>query len=107
MGRVGGGRRVYGRKAEEFAADFYLVSKRTLAQTPFAWRIFELHFLAGHDWRACGEQLGITKGTFFHEVYDVEQRLGRALRELRPYPLFPLDEYFGTATVAAYHAKAA
>jgi len=33
--------------------------------------------------------------TFFHILYKVEQKLGRVFRELEPYSLFPLDEYFG------------
>ncbi|MCC6342243.1 MAG: hypothetical protein IT166_08595 [Bryobacterales bacterium] len=35
------------------------------------------------------------RGNFFHAVYRIEQTLGRTFRELRPYALFPLDEYFG------------
>jgi len=31
---------------------------------------------------------------FFHSLYRIEQKLGRTFRELRPYPLFPLDKYF-------------
>ena len=27
-------------------------------------------------------------------MYRIEQKLGRVFRELEPYPLFPLDEYF-------------
>jgi hypothetical protein len=27
-------------------------------------------------------------------VYRIEQKLGRVFRELEPYSLFPLDEYF-------------
>jgi hypothetical protein len=38
------------------------------------------------------------RGNFFHEVYRIEQRLGRVFRELQPYGLYPLDEYFGGAT---------
>jgi hypothetical protein len=38
--------------------------------------------------------LNIDRGTFFHTVYRIEQKLGRAFRELEPYSLFPLDEYF-------------
>jgi hypothetical protein len=34
------------------------------------------------------------RGNFFHAVYRIEQRLGRMFRELEPYSLFPLDEYF-------------
>jgi len=36
----------------------------------------------------------IDRGTFFHSVYRIEQRLGRVFRELQPYGLYPLDEYF-------------
>ena len=34
------------------------------------------------------------RGNFFHSVYRIEQRLGRMFRELQPYLLFPLDDYF-------------
>ena len=35
------------------------------------------------------------RGSFFHQLYRIEQKLGRVYRELRPHALFPLDEYFG------------
>jgi len=35
------------------------------------------------------------RGNFFHEFYRIQQKLGRIFRELAPYSLFPLDEYFG------------
>ena len=34
------------------------------------------------------------RGMFFHAIYRIEQKLGRKFRELEPYALFPLDEYF-------------
>ena len=34
------------------------------------------------------------RGNFFHAVYRVEQKLGKVFRELKPYALYPLDEYF-------------
>lgn len=34
------------------------------------------------------------RGSFFHDVYRIEQKLGKTFRELEPYALFPLDEYF-------------
>ena len=34
------------------------------------------------------------RGNFFHAVYRIEQKLGRIFRELEPYPLFPVDDYF-------------
>jgi hypothetical protein len=46
----------------------------------------------------CVQKIGIEKGEFFHRVYAVQERLGRVLREVRPHPLFPIDEYFGGVT---------
>ena len=36
------------------------------------------------------------RGTFFHSVYRIQEKLGHAFSELEPYALFPLDEYFHT-----------
>ena len=41
------------------------------------------------------------RGDFFHEVYKIQEKLGRVMRELQPYALFPLDEYFGGAVRGA------
>jgi hypothetical protein len=81
------------RKNEDYIADFCLVSKRALVN-PLEYRLFRLHFLLDWDWKRCCSALKIDRGTFFHCVYRVEQKLGRVFRELRPYGLFPLDEYF-------------
>ena len=94
---LGGARRsggqTYSRKREEFIADFTLVSRRVLDETEY--RIFRYFFLLGADWKICCRQLKIDRGTFFHEVYKIEQALGRAFAELEPYALYPLNEYFG------------
>jgi hypothetical protein len=82
----------WGRKDEEYIADFCLTARRTLDDSEH--QLFRYHFLLGADWRLCARKLGIDRGTFFHAVYRIEQRLGRVFRELQPYPLFPLDEYF-------------
>ena len=57
-------------------------------------RVFKFHFLLGADWKLCCRRLNMDRGNFFHMVYRIEQRLGRVFRELEPYGLFPLDEYF-------------
>jgi hypothetical protein len=85
----------WGRKDEEYMADFILVSRRTLSD--FEYKIFKFHFLLGADWKLCCRRLGVDRGTFFHAVYRIEQELGRVFRELEPYGLFPLDEYFNTS----------
>lgn len=86
-------RMAYGRKVEEYLADFCLVSRRVLPA--FDYDVFRFHFLLGADWKLCCWRMHIDRGTFFHTVYRIEQRLGKAFRELEPYSLFPLDEYFG------------
>ncbi|MCS7043447.1 MAG: hypothetical protein N2036_05905 [Bryobacteraceae bacterium] len=79
-------------KNEEYIADFYLVSRRHL--TPEEWEVFRYHFLLGADSRLCTRKLKIDRGQFFHMVYRIEAKLGRVFRELQPYSLYPLDEYF-------------
>ena len=88
-----GGRRksVWGLKNEEFVADFCLVSERTLSR--YEHRVFRYHYLLGADWKLVTRKLNIDRGTFFHEIYRIEQKLGRVFRELEPYALFPIDEY--------------
>ncbi|MGE5645623.1 MAG: hypothetical protein ACM336_07515 [Acidobacteriota bacterium] len=82
----------WGRKDEEYLADFILVSRRSLDKMEY--KVFKYHFLLGADWKLCCRRLGIDRGSFFHAVYRIEQILGRIFRELEPYGLFPLDEYF-------------
>lgn len=87
-----GGHRTWGRKDEEYVADFTLVSRKALS--PEEYRLFTFHFLLGADWRLCCRRLQMDRGNFFHAVYRIEQKLGKVYRELQPYALFPLDEYF-------------
>ncbi len=83
---------VWGMKNEEFMADFCLVSRRTLTDSEY--KIFKFHFLLGADWKLCCRKLNMERGDFFHEVYRIQQKLGKTFRELEPHALFPLDEYF-------------
>ena len=85
-------RGTWGRKDEEYIADFCLVSRRML--TEFEHRIFKYHFLLAADWRLCCRRLKMDRGSFFHAVYRIQQRLGKAFRELEPYSLYPTNEYF-------------
>ncbi len=75
-------------------ADFCLVSRRTLSEPDY--RIFKFHFLLGADWKLCCRKMGLDRGEFFHEVYRIEQKLGKTFRELQPHALFPVDEYFNS-----------
>jgi hypothetical protein len=86
------GKLVWGRKDEEYIADFCLVSRRALDD--FEYSIFKFHFLLGADWKLCTRRLAVDRGNFFHAVYRIEQKLGRIFIELEPYGLYPLNEYF-------------
>ncbi|HEX4770132.1 MAG TPA: hypothetical protein VH351_04825 [Bryobacteraceae bacterium] len=80
-------------------ADFCLVTRRHL--NDYEYKVFKFHFLLGADWKLCCRKLNIDRGAFFHEVYRIQQKLGRIFRELEPHALFPLDEYFnGTPRTA-------
>lgn len=85
-------KRFWGRKDEEYMADFCLVTKRSLSR--FDYQLFTYHYLLGADWKLCCRKLKIEKGEFFHQVYRIQQKLGRVFRELEPYALYPLSEYF-------------
>jgi hypothetical protein len=88
----GGGRITWGRKDEEYIADFYLVTRRFLS--PEEWRVFSYHYLLGADWKLCTRRLGLDRGNFFHAIYRIQEKLGKVFREIAPYSLYPLDEYF-------------
>lgn len=87
----------WGRKDEEYIADFCQVSRKHLDASEY--RIFNYHFLLGADWRLCCRKLKMDRGSFFHMVYRIQQKLGQVFRELEPYGLYPLDEYFQGKTV--------
>jgi hypothetical protein len=82
----------FARLDEDYICDFCLVSRRSL--DAFEYDVFRNHFLLGADWRLCCRQMKVDRGTFFHTVYRIQQKLGRVFRELEPYSLYPLDEYF-------------
>jgi hypothetical protein len=84
---------MYSRKREEYMADFCMVTRRALGEDEY--KMFRYVYLLGADWRLCCSRLKLDRGTFFHSVYRMQERLGRYYAELEPFPLYPLDEYFG------------
>lgn len=95
----------WSRKDEEYIADFTLVARRSLSEADY--QIFKYHYLLGADWKLCCRKLNMDRGRFFHAVYRIQQRLGRIFRELEPYGLYPLDEYFGTTVRGVKPARPA
>jgi len=94
------GKRFYGRKVEEYIADFCAVSRRALNDEDY--RLFRYHYLLGADFKMCCRVLQMDKGDFFHRVYKIEEQLGRTFRHLKPYALYPLYEYFGPSNEALF-----
>jgi hypothetical protein len=86
------GRGAWCRKEEEYIADFELVSRRTL--DAFHHRLFRYHFVLGADWGLCCRRMRIDRGTFFHSIYRIEEKLGKAFYETEPYALYPPNDYF-------------
>lgn len=86
----------WGRKDEEYIADFTLVSKRVLSAEEL--KLWRMHFVLGAEWKLCCRALGIDRGNFFHAVYRVEQKLGRVFAELQPYALYPIGDYYNGAS---------
>ena len=82
----------WSRKEEEYAADFLLVCQRYL--NPEDYKIFRYHYLLGADWQLCARRLAMDRGNFFHAVYRIQQTLGQAFYQLKPYPLYPVNDYF-------------
>ncbi len=84
---------MYSLKREEFMADFCLAARRSLSDSDY--NIFRFTFFLGADWTLCCKRLNLDRGTYFHHVYRIQGILGRNFAEMKPYPLYPLDEYFG------------
>lgn len=82
----------WGRKEEEYVADFSLIAKRTLSE--FEHKVFRYHFILGADYRLCCRKLQMEKGDFFYLVYKIKSKLGRAFKETQPYALYPVNDYF-------------
>ena len=88
----------WARRDEEYMADFVGIAKRTLDEEQH--RIFRIHFLLGASANLCIERLALDRGAFFHAAGEIEQRVGRALRETQPHALYPIDEYFRLANAS-------
>lgn len=87
--------RGWGRPNEEYSADFLLVARRHLDDTHY--QVFLLHFIMELPWSVCCQKVLLSRGRFFHAIYKIEQLLGRAFFDLRPYRVYPVWDYFGSS----------
>ena len=85
----------WSRPLEEFRADIERIVSRVLNRTE--QRIWREHMVERREWREVAPRVGMDRGNFYHAVYRIEKKLGRAFAELRPYPLWPWWEYTGEA----------
>ena len=76
----------------EYMADVEHIARRHL--TPGRWHLFREHILRRREWSEVAPEIGLDRGNFYHEVYRVEEILGKAFFETRPYGLFPPGSYF-------------
>ncbi len=82
----------WGRKDEEYIADFELIARRLLDQDRY--KIFRFHYILGADASLCCRRLGMTRGSFFHTIYRIEELLGEAFASMQPFALYPPRDYF-------------
>ena len=85
-------KQMFGRKNEEYSADFCLVSKRYLDAAE--WKLFRFHFLLGADVSLLVRRGMGTWGELDTAIRLLEEKLGQCFANLTPYALYPLDEYF-------------
>jgi hypothetical protein len=92
--RTRSGRLVRGFVESEFVAEVELCGRRVLTGTEL--RLFKLYDLgSGWGWQDCARELRMDRGNFFHAVYAVERKLGKAFSSAGPFGLFPVRRYFG------------
>jgi hypothetical protein len=96
---------VAGYPSVEYMADFELLCRRVL--DPWHRKLWRLFHMQEREFTDCLLPLRTNRGAFFHGVYRVEERVGRAAIEMEPYPLYPFSAYFGgTAVVLIRSPKA-
>jgi predicted DNA-binding protein (UPF0251 family) len=82
----------WSRPSEEYLADFQSIARRALSSAE--QRLFRMHVLEGAEWPQCAPRLGLSRGNFYHSVYRIQEKLGRAFMETQPYGIFPPAAYF-------------
>jgi hypothetical protein len=88
---------------EEYRADFMLLVSKCIGPSgyrddkpPTPYReVFDLHFIQGKSAQECRRILNLEAPAFEKRRREVRQRCGRRFLRTHPYPLFPLDRYFG------------
>ena len=85
---------VYGNKLAEYCADFVLLAKRCLNR--FEHRIFKRYYLDNIHYKLLMDDHRLSRRMIYYEVEKIQTKLGRYYCELKPFALYPVDEYFST-----------
>ena len=91
------GPQTYGMKEREFAADFQRVAQA--ACTTDQWRVLDLARFHDVEYERGVCLTGLTRGDWFHRLYEAEAAVGAACYEMLPYGLYPLDQYFSSRNI--------
>ena len=83
---------VYGYVDREFAADFLRAAREACSDDQ--WRVLHLTHVRGVDYVLGCRMTGLSKGNWFHRLYEAEEATGQACYERMPYGLYPIDQYF-------------
>ncbi len=89
---------IWGRKKEEYVADFESIAKRVLTEEQ--WKLFRLHYIKNSPWYIARVYLKLERAEFFQQTCLIERLVGRSLAETKPYALYPLDDYFTDSRVS-------
>lgn len=91
------GKRGYGTSLPEveYCADVLSIAWRELE--PLEREVFRCRFLEGRVCTDCCRRLSLDQGTFFHTVYRIEAKLGRAWAREQ---LFPATRYYDRRPIA-------
>ena len=84
--------RSYSRKKEEYAADFCLIAGRTLKKEEYD--LFRFFYLLRADHKSCQRRMAVDANRFHRSLRSIQEKLGRAFVDLKPYGIYPLEEYF-------------
>ncbi len=79
-------------KDRDFVVDFETLGGKGLCLEER--EIFILHYIRGYPYYTICAKKGYSKYRYFQYIIRIEAILAQVFRSIRPYPLFPIDEYF-------------
>jgi hypothetical protein len=91
-------------RGADFRADFVMLAKRTLPDELLS--LFRSRFLNGEPRHIYMRRMDLDRGEYWHLVYRVSVRMGRAIADSEPYSLYPVSDYFGAGKKFAYSTLA-